>query len=177
MLLLVILNRVKWQIEAELPDEQAGYWKNRGTCDMLACLQMLRGWLIPVFIDYSKAFDSVSQNQLFNIMNQMGFPGRIVNLLKSLYTNQTAVIRWNNSYSEQFHLTKGVRQGCILSPHLFSVYTEQVMREADISEYGVVARGKRVSNLRFADDAVLMDEKKDSINELVRRVNTADERR
>ena len=51
------------------------------------------------------------------------------------------------------------------------------MREADISEYGIVAKVKRVSNLRFADDAVLMDEKKDSITELVRRVNTVGERR
>ena len=88
---------------------------------MLACLQMLmektiaeEGDLYLVFIDYSKAFDSVSQNQLFNIM---GFPGHIVNLLKSLYTNQTAVIRWNNSHSEQFHLTKGeARMHLVTSP-------------------------------------------------------------
>lgn len=184
ILLIIILNRIKGKIEDELPYEQAGYRSNRSTCDMLACLQMLiektiaeDGDLHLLFIDYSKAFDSVSQDQLFNIMEKMGFPGHIINLLKSLYTNQAAVIRWNNSHSEQFYLSKGVRQGCILSPYLFNIYTEQVMREAEISELGVLTRGKRISNLRFADDTVLIDESEEGINELVNRVNTAGERR
>ena len=85
------------------------------------------GQALVTFIDYSKAFDSIGHEQLFDIMLGLGFPEHIVALLQSLYIDQTAVIRWNGSTTETFPIGKGVRQGCILSPHLFSLYTESVM--------------------------------------------------
>ena len=103
---------------------------------MLCALQVLLEKIIEdkleayvVFIDYSKAFDCVSHKELFNIMINMGFPRHLVYLIKDLYTNQEAFIRWEGEHTEPFSIEKGVRQGCILSPHLFSLYTEQVMRE------------------------------------------------
>ena len=114
-----------------------------------------------IFIDYSKAFDNVSHSQLFNILWKMEFPKHIIVLLKQLYTDQSAVIRGNNAHSDSFSQDKGVRQECILSPHLFNVYTEQIMREVDIEELGVTIRRKRISNQRFADDTVLIENRKE----------------
>ena len=139
VLLIIILKRMRVKIEQELPDEQAGFRRGRGTADMLVALQILiektlevDGQAFIVFIDYSKAFDSISQTQLFDILSEMGFPKHLVSLLEALYINQLAVIRWNGSHTNAFNIDKGVRQGCILSPHLFSLYTESVMREAEI---------------------------------------------
>ena len=94
-----------------------------------------------VFIDYSKAFDSVSHIQMFNILNDMGFPRHIVALIQALYEKQSAIVRWNGSHTKPFFIEKGVRQGCILCPLLFCAYTEQVMREAEITESGAVIGG------------------------------------
>ena len=89
-------------------------------------------------------------------MLKMGFPTHLVSLISNLYTNQSATIRWNGEHSGHFHINKGVRQGCILSPHLFSIYTEQVMREADIDGMGISIGGRNLTNLRYADDTALI---------------------
>ena len=125
------------------------------------------------FIDYSKAFDSISHVQLFDIMLELGFPEHIVALLQSLYIDQTAVIRWNGSTTETFPIGKGVRQGCILSPHLFSLYTESVMREAEIHDLGYNIGGRNISNARYADDTALIAQSPMEMQQLLDKVNTA----
>ena len=101
ILLLIIVNRLKRKLEFEQPEEQAAYRKGRGTRDMLVCLQVLIEKIIAIdgkvfimFIDYSKTFDSVSHCKLFEAFLEMGFPKHLVTLLKSLYVNQRAIIRW-----------------------------------------------------------------------------------
>ena len=93
----------------------------------------------------SKAFDSISHVHLFDIMLELGFPEHIVALLQSLYIDQTAVIIWNGSTTETFTIGKGVRQGCILSPHLFSLHTESVLRDAEIQDLGYNIGGRNVA--------------------------------
>jgi hypothetical protein len=99
VLLIIILNRLKPKIEAELSDCQAGYRTNRGTIDMLFVLQILTEKvrnadqeLYITFIDYSKAFDSVIHQNLYNNMVKMGLPRHLVSLVASLYTDQQATI-------------------------------------------------------------------------------------
>ena len=123
ILLIVILNRLKNKVEREISDCQAGYRSGRGTIDMLFVLQILiekvrntKEEAFITFIDYSKAFDSVQHEHLFMTMLKMGFPEHLVSLISNLYTNQNATIRWNGEHSGQFHINKGVRQGCILFP-------------------------------------------------------------
>ena len=163
ILLIIILNRIKIKVEQELSDCQAGYQSNRGTIDMLFSLQLLiekvrnsEDEAFIIFIDYSKAFDSVNHNQLFDTMKKMGFPTHLVSLIAALYDNQKATIRWNGEHCDFFKIGKGVRQGCILSPHLFNVYTEQVMREADIEDMGLRIGGRNITDLRYADDTGLI---------------------
>ena len=125
ILLQILLNRMRKKIEMELPDEQAVFRPGRagrGTADMLVITQVpiekvmgIGGQALVTFIDYSKALDSISHVQLFDIMLEFGLPEHIVALLQSLYIDQT-----NGSTTETFPIGKGVRPGCILSPHLFT---------------------------------------------------------
>ena len=106
-------------------------------------------------------------------MLESGFPPHLVALLQGLYDEQTAVIRWNDnpSLSEPFAIKRGVRQGCIVSPKLFTLYTEMVTREAEISDFGVPTGGRIISNLRYADDSVApVDGMKDP-TEVLRRLD------
>ena len=94
------------------------------------------GQALVTFIDYSKPFHSIRQVQLFDRMLELGFPEHVVALLQCLYIYQTAVIRRNESTTDIFPIGRGARQGCILSPHLFSLYTESVMRGEEIQDLG-----------------------------------------
>ena len=184
ILLIIILNRIINKMEEESTDEQAAYRKGKGCADMLLTIQIIIEKLTStkqkasiIFIDYSKAFDTPSHIQLFNIMLQMGFPQHIVALLQGLYIDHTAVIRWNGNQTSPFTIGKGVRQGCIVSPRLFTLYTEQVMREADIHESGISTGGRIISNLRYADDtAILVNENCDPTDILDRLDNAGRKR-
>ena len=110
------------------------------------------------FIDYRKAFDSVIHSFLMAIMQTMGFPRHITSLIVSLYKTQKAAIRWNGDNCKPFNIEKGVRQGCILSLHLFNIYTEHIMRHADVEGLGVILGGRDITNLRYADDAALLSD-------------------
>ena len=147
---------------------------------MLVCLQVLMEKIIAVeqevfiiFIDYSKAFDSVSHCKLLEAFLEMGFPKHFVALLRSVYVNQRAIIRWNGDHTQEFQIGRGARQGCILSPHLFVTYTEKGMRDAEVSKYGVNVGGKLISNRRYADDTALLANSKDEITQLTNNVNDA----
>ena len=170
-------------MEYELAEEQAGFRQGRGTADMLCALQCLIEKVNEctssdqsqeayiVFIDYSKAFDNVSHPRLFVTMEEMGFPKHLVRLIQALYHNQEAIIRWNREHTEPFHIGKGVRQGCILSPHLFSCYTEKIMRDAEVENFGIPIGGRPISNLRYADDTALIANNHQDICKLLERIN------
>ena len=106
-------------------------------------------------------------------MRTMGFPKHIVALIAGLYHNQKATIRWNEEHCEYFNISKGVRQGCILSPHLFSLYTEQIMRNADIGDMGIRIGGRIITDLRYADDTALAVGDITSSRRVLYRVNSS----
>ena len=127
-----------------------------------------------VFIDYSKAFHSISKVQMFEILSEMGFPKHLVALLEALYIDQSAGIRWNGRLSSAFKIERGVRQGCILSQHLSNLYTESVIREAEIEEMRIKIGGKLVSKLRYADDTALCATSQEEGERLIGKVNNQD---
>ena len=87
----------------------------------------------------------------------MGFPTHIIMLIKNLYEQQQAAVRTAYGLSEWFSIGQGVRQGCILSPHLFNIYAEAIMREALENFEGTITTvGRTVNNVRYADGAVLI---------------------
>ena len=106
------------------------------------------------FIDYAKAFDCVDHNKLRKILEEMGIPDHLTCLLRNLYAGQEATVRTGHGTTEWFQIGKGVRQGCILSPCLFNLYAEYIMRNPGLKETqaGIKIAGENSNNLRYADD-------------------------
>ena len=86
------------------------------------------------FIDYTKAFDCVDHNKLWKILKEMGIPDHLICLLRNLYAGQEATVRTGHGTTDWFQIGKEVRQGCILSPCLFNLYAEYIMRNAGLEE-------------------------------------------
>ena len=110
-----------------------------------------------------KAFDCVDHNkQLLKILQDLGIPGHLTCLLRNLYAGQGARVRTRNGKTDWFQIGKGVCQGCILSPCLFKLYVEYIMRNAGLDEAqaGIKIGGRNINNLRYADDITLMAESK-----------------
>ena len=104
-------------------------------------------------------------------------PVHLIVLLKRLYTNQEATVRTEFGETDIIDIGKGVRQGCILSPLLFNIYAENIMREAlEEWESGISIGGRMVTNLRYADDTTLLAGTKEDLIELVERVGRASEK-
>ena len=106
------------------------------------------------FIDYAKAFDCVAHNKLWKILKEMGIPDHMTCLLRNLYAGQEATVRTGHGTTDWFQIGKGVRQGCVLSPCLFNLYAEYVMRNAGLDEAqaGIKIARRNINNLRYADD-------------------------
>ena len=96
---------------------------------------------IIVFIDYRKAFDSISQVQMFEILTEMAFPKHLVALLEALYNDLLADMIWNGRNSSAITIERGVRKGYILSPHIFNLYTDSVIRQSEIEEIPIKIGG------------------------------------
>ena len=86
------------------------------------------------FIDYAKAFHYVNHNKLWKILKEMGIPDHLTCILRNLYAGQEATVRTGHGTTDCFQIGKGVCQGCILSPCLFNLYAEYIMRNAGLEE-------------------------------------------
>ena len=124
------------------------------------------------FTDYAKAFDCVDHNKLWKILQEMGIPDHLTCLLRNLYARQEATVRTGHGTTDWFHIAKGVRQGCILSPCLFNFYAEYIMRNAGLEEAqaGIKIAGRNTNNLRYADDTILMAESEEELKSLLMKV-------
>ena len=102
----------------------------------------------------------------------MGIPDHLICLLRNLYAGQGATVRTGHGTTDWFQIGKGVCQGCILSPCLFNVYAEYIMRKAGLNEAqaGIKIAGRNISNLRFADDTTLMAESEEELKSLLMKV-------
>ena len=181
ILLSIILKRMEEKLNVEIPEEQAGFRKGRGTSDQIFNLQMLLQKKVaantPIyiaFIDYRKAFDSVSHQKMSRTLLEMGFPSHIAAIVQALYISQKAAVQVDGDLTNWFTVGKGVRQGCILSPALFNIYSEMIMRIAlEDSQLGASIGGRCVSNLRYADDVALIAEDEPTLQELLQNINLA----
>ena len=97
---------------------------------------------------------------MWKILKEMGMPDHLTCLLRNLYAGREAVIRTEHGRTDWFQIGKGVPQGCILSPCLFNLYAEYIMRNAKLEEaqVGIKISGRNINNLRSADDTTLMAE-------------------
>jgi hypothetical protein len=162
-----------------MPDTQAGFQKGRRTRDQIASLR----WIMEkareyqkefylCFIDYSKAFDCVDHKKLWFVIKEMGVTTHVIVFMKNLYTNQQASVKTEYGNTNWFNIGKGVRQGCILSPYLFNLYAEYIMRKASIDEAAARIKigGRNINILRYADDTTLLAETADDLKYLLQKV-------
>ena len=129
------------------------------------------------FIDYAKAFDYVDHNKLWKILKDMGTSDHLTCLLRNLYTGQEATVRTGHGTTAWFQTGKGVCQCCILSPCLFNLYAEYIMRNAGLDEaqVGIKIAGRNINNFRYADGSTLMAESKEELKSLLMKVKDVSE--
>ena len=108
----------------------------------------------------------------------MGISDYLTCLLKNLYASQDSTVRTRHGTMDWFKIGKGVRQGCILSPCLFNLYAEYIMRNAELDEAqdGIRTAGRNINNLRYADDTTLMAKSKEELKSLLMRVKEKSEK-
>ena len=102
----------------------------------------------------------------------MGIPDHLACLLRNLYAGQEVTVRTGHESRDWLQIGKGVRQGCILSPCLFNLYAEYIMRNAGLEEAqaGIKIAGRNINNLRYTDDTTLMEESEEELKSLLMRV-------
>ena len=139
--LKILQTRLQQYMNCQLPGVQAGFRKGRGTRDQIANIR----WIMEkarefqkniycCFIDYAKAFDCVDHNKLWKILQEMGILDHLTCLLRNLFAGQEATVRTGHGTTDWFQIGKGVCQSCILSPCLFNLHAENIMRNAGLEE-------------------------------------------
>ena len=129
-------------------------------------------------VSIGRGFDYVDHNKLWKILKEMGIPDHLSCLLITLYAGQEATVRTGHGTSDWFQIGKGVRQGCILSPCLFNLHAEYIMRNAGLEEAqaGIKIAGRKINNLRYADDTTLMAESEKELKNLLMKVKEESEK-
>ena len=173
IVLKVIDERLKRKVAEFVDEEQYGFRKGKGTRNAIFVVRMIMERLIEkqqdiymCFVDFEKAFDTVRHEELVNTLVRYGVDGADLRVLKELYWEQRAVVRVGDERSESVSIRRGVRQGCVLSPDLFSLYTQIILEE--MSELpGIRIGGRSINNIRYADDMVMMAETEEGLQALM----------
>jgi hypothetical protein len=134
----VILNRIeKYICTRILPETQCGFRSNRSTIDMVFSLRQIQEKCIEqnmelyvVFIDFTKAFDTVPREALWSVLKKFGCTDKVVNLMRALHDGMQAKVVQGKDISSGFAVTNGVKQGCVLAPTLFSLYLTAMLHTA-----------------------------------------------
>ena len=120
----------------------------------------------------------MDHNKLRKILKKMEIPDHLTCLLRNLYAGLEAIVRTGHETTDWFQIEKGVRQGCILSPCLFNLYAEYIMRNAGLEERqaGIKIAGRNINNLRYADDITRMAENEEELKSLLMKVKEESEK-
>ena len=120
----------------------------------------------------------MDHHKLWKILQEMGIPDHLTCLLRNLYAGQEAIVRTGHGTTDWFQIGKGVRQGCILSPCLFHLHAEYIMRNAGLDEAQARIKISRrnSNNLRYADDTTLMAESEEELKSLLMKVKKESEK-
>ncbi len=197
-----LLDRLVKKISEEnLPEAQCGFRPGRSTIDMVLairqnqekCLEQPMD-LYAVFIDLTKAFDTVNREALWTILRKLGCPDKFANLISLFHQDMTWQVLSNSNYTDSFNISNGVKQGCVLTPVLFNLFFIQIMnhtvKDLDLGIYiknrtdGSVfdlrrlsARTKTLEKLireaLFADDSALVAHTEQDLQVIVDRFSVA----
>ena len=120
----------------------------------------------------AKSYDCVDHNRLWKILKEMRIPDHLTCLLRNLHTGEKATVRTIHGTTDWFQIRKGVCQGYLLSPCLFNLHAEYIMRNVGLKEAqaGIKIAGRNINNLRYADDTTLMAESEEELKSLLMKV-------
>ena len=160
-----LLNRMKDEFDTKFRNQQAGFRKDQSCVDQIATLQIIIEqsceWKSPLFInfvDFEKAFDSMNRDTLWKLLRHYGLPVKIVNIIRSSYEGLSCRVIHRGQPSEAFNVKTGVRQGCLLSPFLFLIAIDWIMRTAIAQARNGIqwTPWLQPDNLDFVDDLALL---------------------
>nr|KAG5689797.1 hypothetical protein BaRGS_007075 [Batillaria attramentaria] len=161
----ILLERMREAVDPMLRDQQAGFRRNRSCADQIASLRIIveqsLEWNSPLyinFIDYEKAFDSVDREALWKLLRHYGVPGKIISLIQCTYKDMSCRIAHAGQLSESFEVKTGVRQGCLLSPFLFLLVIDWIMKTTTTGRKNGIqwTLWAQLDDLDFADDLALL---------------------
>nr|KAG5699276.1 hypothetical protein BaRGS_000478 [Batillaria attramentaria] len=161
----ILLERMREAVNPMLRDQQAGFRRNRSCADQIASLRIIveqsLEWNSPLyinFIDYEKAFDSVDREALWKLLRHYGVPGKIISLIQCTYKDMSCRIAHAGQLSESFEVKTGVRQGCLLSPFLFLLVIDWIMKTTTTGRKNGIqwTLWAQLDDLDFADDLALL---------------------
>ncbi|GFO30221.1 ankyrin-1 [Plakobranchus ocellatus] len=165
--------RIRNKIKPEIAEEQCGFVEDKGTSNAIYILRTLIERALETqkdvylcFTDYTKAFDRGRHDEIITQLKQLNIDGKDFRIIKTMYWEQTAAMRIENKTSTFQDIKRGVRQGCVLFPDLFSLYSEIIMRNLE-NHPGIKVGGQNINNLRYADDTVLIAENKEDLQKLL----------
>ena len=161
--------------EAYLSATQFGFRSGFGTREALfgvnVFAQRCRDMSVDMyacFIDFRKAFDRVRHETLIQILVDIGLDARDIRIIENLYWKQAAVVCIDGTETTALNIKRGVRQGCILSPVLFNIYSEMIFRKAlSDKQEGIMVNGEVINTIRYADDTVLIASSREDLQSLL----------
>ena len=172
----VINEKLKTWIEDEkvLGEEQSGFRKGRGGLENVLVMKeiidrnkKLGKELYLVFLDLEKAYDRVDRKKLLTLLTRRGVDRKIVQVIKKMYEENEVKFTIGDISTGWLGNNVGVRQGCVISPTLFNIYIEELIARIRLSGKGVKVGDRRLGCLAYADDIVLMAERKEDMEELL----------
>ena len=175
----ILLERVKNALDKKFRDEQAGFRQDRSCTDHIATMRIIieqslewQSSLYTVFVDFQKAFDSVDRDVIWKLMHHYGYPSKFVNIIKEMYEDATCRVIHDGKLTEPFTVQTGVRQGCLLSPVIFLMVVDWIMRQCTTGyRTGIQwTFTKQLEDLDFADDVTLLSHRKKDAQEKLSRM-------
>ena len=182
VLCMLLNNRVQIHCNQQsiINKNQIGFIKNHRTTDHLLTLKAVvnkyvttgKNKLFACFIDFRKAFDSVPHKGVFECMEKIGFSGKELELMKDIYRKTKCAVKVNDKTTDFFNFTKGVRQGCPLSPILFNIYVNEIFNLVnETNETNIYLDNTKVNALMYADDLILLCENREGLQKLINKIN------
>ena len=177
----VILGRIRKCVDGCLRENQCGFRPGRSTVDQIFTLRQIiemrmqhKRPTIVAFIDFKAAFDSVDRSRMYELLALIGLPLKIIRLIERLYAGSKCVVRVGQNTSPEFEVRTGVKQGALLSPTLFNIVLDYVLKEALEGCEGIwIDAAAHVTDLGYADDAALLAETASDMQDMIDRLSRA----